>query len=83
MMGTDQCWDWGPEVACCIAAKRANLSVAFTDVRFVRLRGNLDVPQLDRSILLNSTADQRWWYVDLKHERCCLNAVADWPATQL
>jgi len=72
MMGTDQCWDWGPEFACCIAAKRANLSVAFTDVRFVRLRGNLDVPQLDRSVLLNSTADQRYWHA--RHAIVCSGA---------
>lgn len=69
MMGTDQCWDWGPEFACCIAAKRANLSVRFTDVRFVRLRGNLDVPRLDRSVILNSTADQRNWHA--KHAVVC------------
>ena len=68
MMQRAFCWQWRPEGAACLAARSANLTVVPFDVRFVRLRADLAVPDVDLATVAHEIESRGW--MELHRSRC-------------
>lgn len=90
MVELDFCWQWAAERAACLAARRANLTVVPFDVRFVRLRANLFVPDLDLATVAHEIPPRFWmvhhrsmcrgnWFRQMEHKGLTV-AEQQWAA---